>query len=75
MLGTALAAKQSVNVTEETTKFKEDNFGEVNDAVVGLATNWVDQMEVHYGKEHNNQNWMCFINDIKGNCMECACFT
>ena len=21
---------------------KEDNFGEVNDAVVGLATNWVD---------------------------------
>ena len=42
MLGTALAAKQSVNVTEETTKVKEDNFGEVNDAVVGLATNWVD---------------------------------
>ena len=58
MLGTALAAKQSVNVTEETTKFKENNFGEVNDAVVGLATNWVDQMEVHYDKEHNNQNWM-----------------
>ena len=75
MLGTALAAKQSVNVTEETTKFKEDNFGEVNDAVVGLATNWVDQMEVYYDKEHNNQNWMCFINDIKGNCMECACST
>lgn len=42
MLGTALAAKQSVNVTEETIKVKEDNFGEVNDAVVGLATNWVD---------------------------------
>ena len=42
MLGTALAAKQSVNVTEETTKVKEDNFGEVNDAVVGLATNWVE---------------------------------
>lgn len=42
MLGTALAAKQSVNVTEETIKVKEDNFGEVNDAVVGLATNWVE---------------------------------
>jgi hypothetical protein len=42
MLGTALAAKQSVNITEETTRIKEGNFGEVNDAVVGLATNWVD---------------------------------
>jgi len=43
MLGTAIAAKQSVNITEGPTGAKaEDKFGEVNGTVVGLATNWVD---------------------------------
>jgi hypothetical protein len=43
MLGIAIAAKQSVSMGGEMTEGKKENsFGEVNDAIVGLATNWVD---------------------------------